>query len=430
MPLAVLDAVAVLTLVALLAVAFAHPSQWWEGTAGVAAAALMLAIGAVDLPAAREQVLQLLPVVLFLCAILVVATLCAAEGVFRTLGALLSARAGGSPVRMLTWTFLTAAVTTAVLSLDATVVLLTPVAVLAATGSRLRSRPVAYACARLANSASLLLPVSNLTNLLAMPALGLTFHEFAVRMAPAWAAVLAVEYVGLRVFFRRELAEGRSTGSPATVERTEQEWAERDEVDEVVEPAPVVALAVVALMLVGFAVGSPLGVEPAWVAGAAAAVLAAHALRRRVVRPATVLRASHLPFALFVLGLGVVVAALVDGFLGDLVGGLLPAGDGLASLLLVALLATVLANLVNNLPATLLLVPLVAPLGGTALLVALVGLNVGSGLTYPGSLANLLWRRSMTTLGPAPRAAEFHRLAALVTPPAVLAGVVVLWALG
>ncbi len=95
---------------------------------------------------------------------------------------------------------------------------------------------------------------------------------------------------------------------------------------------------------------------------------------------------------------------------------------------MIALLATVLANVVNNLPATLLLVPLVAPLGQTAVLAALVGLGVGSGLTYTGSLANLLWRRTVLRHGGEASARTFHLLSALVTLPAVLVAVVVLWA--
>ena len=140
------------------------------------------------------------------------------------------------------------------------------------------------------------------------------------------------------------------------------------------------------------------------------------------------MQATHLSFAVFVLGLGVVVAALATGGLGRLVTAAVPNGHGLGDLLVIALGATALANLVNNLPATLLLVPLVAPLGTTAVLAALVGLNVGSGLTYPGSLANLLWRRSMTRHGEPPSASDFHRLSALLTPPAVVAAVLTLWA--
>jgi len=180
-------------------------------------------------------------------------------------------------------------------------------------------------------------------------------------------------------------------------------------------------------MLVAFAALSPLGVEPAWVAAVAAVLLSGHALSRRLVDRRTVARATHLSFAVFVLCLGIVVG-LTDTFLGDLVQALVPEQAGLGGLLVVALLATGLANLVNNLPATLLLVPLVAPLGVTAVLAALVGLGVGSGLTYTGSLANLLWRRTLTRHGGTASGREFHLLSALVTLPAVVVAVVVLWA--
>ncbi len=388
MPHALVDVLAVLALAVMLTVAFVHPPGWVELLVGLAAAGTVLATGAVDVAGAQDQVGLLLPVVAFLAAILVVAEVCAAEGVFAAVGALVARAGRGSPGRMLLLTFAAAAATTAVLSLDATVVLLTPVVAAAATGSRVTSRPLVYACARLANSASLLLPVSNLTNLLAVPSLDLSFLGFAVVMAPVWVAVLLVEYAGHRLFFARDLAAAPAPGSTGRGGSTAPATSESPDL-------PVVPLVVVALMLVGFATLSPLGVQPAWVAGVAAAVLVAHALRRRRVDVRTAVRATHLPFAVFVLCLGVVVAGLADTFLGDLVAASLPDGNGLAALLLVALVATVLANAVNNLPATLLLVPLVAPLGQTAVLAALVGLGVGSGLTYPGSLANLLWRRSL-----------------------------------
>ena len=71
----------------------------------------------------------------------------------------------------------------------------------------------------------------------------------------------------------------------------------------------------------------------------------------------------------------------------------LPSGSGLPALLGIAALAAVLANVVNNLPATLVLVPLVATSGPAAVLAVLIGVNIGPNLTYVGSLSNLLWRR-------------------------------------
>jgi arsenical pump membrane protein len=62
------------------------------------------------------------------------------------------------------------------------------------------------------------------------------------------------------------------------------------------------------------------------------------------------------------------------------------------------------------------LVPVLAPLGTTAVLAALLGLNVGSGLTCTGSPANLLWRRTLVRHGRRPTMWEFHRVSLLVTP--------------
>ena len=72
---------------------------------------------------------------------------------------------------------------------------------------------------------------------------------------------------------------------------------------------------------------------------------------------------------------------------------MLPDGGSLPDLLGIAAVSAVLANLVNNLPAILILAPLAALAGHGPVLAALVGVNVGPSLTYVGSLATLLWRR-------------------------------------
>ncbi len=418
MPALVLDLLSTGALALLLVVAFTHPRAWLEAGSGLAAAGLLVAVGALSLTEARDQVDVMLPVVLFLVASLVVAEACAAEGVFAYLGELVSSAGRRDPRRVLVVAVVAAAVVTAVLSLDATVVMLTPV-VLAAAGGHAARRPLALVCVRLANSASLLLPVSNLTNLLALPRTQLGFLAWVGVMTLPWLAVVAVEYAGVRLLLRRDL------GAPALPA------AEGAGV-----PAPRFALAVLGVMLLGFAGLSPLGVEPFWVAGAAGVVLAVRGLTRGTLSTRRLVDSAHLPFAVFVLGLAVVVAGVATSFLGglldDLVGASVPrppTGDlsGLVGLLAVAAVATVLANVVNNLPATLLLLPLVAPLGTPALLAALVGVNVGAALTYPGSLANLLWRRVLVRAGAPPPTRTFHLHGAVVTPVAVVVAVATLW---
>ena len=132
--------------------------------------------------------------------------LCADAGVFTYLGAVAGRVSRGSPRRLLGVVFVLASLVTAALSLDATIVLLTPVVFATAAGLGVRARPHVYACTHLANSASLLLPVSNLTNLLAFAASGLTFVGFARLMALPWLAVICVEYVVFRRFFATDLS--------------------------------------------------------------------------------------------------------------------------------------------------------------------------------------------------------------------------------
>jgi arsenical pump membrane protein len=403
------DVIPVAALLLLLVTAYVHPSGRVEAGVGVLAAGATLATGILARSDVEDTLRHLGPVVLFLVTILVVADVCGRAGLFAAAAARVREAGGGRAVPIFTGVFLLAAAVTAVLSLDATVVLLTPVVVTAAVGSGTSYRPGAHACLRMANSASLLLPVSNLTNLLAMPHLDLTFGGFALVMAPVLLVVLIVEYVALRLLFRRELAAptgpGRAQESP---------------------PLPRVPLVVVLLMLLGFGVGSPFGIEPFWVSGVAAVVLVVWARRRGLLSATDAVRAAHPAFALFVLSLAVVVAALATGFLGDWVSGVLPDGTDFADLLLIAVLATVLANLLTNLSATLLLVPLLAPLGDTAVLAALLGLNIGSGLSYTGSLANLLWRRGLVRMGRPPSLAEFHRVSLIVTPLSLVAAVAAL----
>ena len=403
------DVVVVLALGAMLAVGFGHPRGRIEAGVGVLCAGVALATGLLTIDEARSAVDHLAPVVAFLVTILVVSDVCARAGVFTAAAQRVGRWSGPSATRLFTGVFVLAAVVTATLSLDATVVLLTPVVLAAGMARSVPDEPGTYACLRMANSASLLLPVSNLTNLLALPRLDLTFTGFAVRTAPVLAVVLVVEYVGLRLLFRERLAATPVPGHGPSI------------------PVPVFPVAVVAAMLAGFAVASPFGGEPWWSSLTAAAVLTLWALRRGLARPIHLVHAAHPGFAVWVLALGVVVAGLAQGFLGDGVRDLVPSSTSLGSLLTIALLATLLANLLTNLSATLLLVPIIAPLGSTAVLAALLGLNIGSGLTWTGSLANLLWRRTLRRHGRAPGNTAFHRVSLSVTPVSLLAAVVALW---
>jgi arsenical pump membrane protein len=138
--------------------------------------------------------------------------------------------------------------------------------------------------------------------------------------------------------------------------------------------------------------------------------------------------AANVPFLAFVLCLGVVVTAVMKHGLDEAMRHVLPSGTTLPALFGIAVAAALLSNVVNNLPAVLVLLPLVAGLGPAAVLAVLIGVNVGPNLTYPGSLSNLLWRSVVQREGVPAGFVEFSRVGLVTVPVTLAVGVLGLWA--
>jgi arsenical pump membrane protein len=401
------EVISICLLAITIAFAVARPHGLTEAFVAVPAAGLVVGLDIVTPDTAWRTIDAIGPTVGFLAAILVFGHLCAEAGVFAYLGERAARASAGDPRRLLALVVALAAAVTATLTLDATVVLLTPV-VLATTGRlRVPARPHAYACTRLANSGSLLLPVSNLTNLLAFDRSGLSFGHFTALMALPWLAVGWAEWFALRRYFASDLAV-----------------AERP-ADGAVRRAPKGALAVLAATVALFVVAGSVGVSPAWAALAGCIALLLPRVARRQVRIRPLLGAASLGFCVFVLALAIVVDGVRNHGLGRLLVTLTPTGTTFLALLGAALLAALLANLVNNLPATLALAPVAA--GHPAAIAAvLLGVNIGPNATYSGSLATLLWRRQLPRQVE-PSAREFHAFGLLTVPVLLVLASALLW---
>jgi arsenical pump membrane protein len=351
---------------------------WWLSALGGLAALLS---GELEPAAALSLLERIAPVLVFLVGVTVIAELADAARVFEVAAREAAHLGRGRTWRLWLLVVVLASALTVVLSLDTCAVLLTPVVLAMARQLDIPPKLFAFTTVWLAGTASLLLPVSNLTNLLALhqlDQLGLGLRGYVgLSWRPAVVAVVVTVAV-LALLFRRDL--GRRYVVPATpgIDDKVLFWG----------------CAGVCLAL-GPAFVS--GVDVAWPASAGAVVLV---VLFAVRRPAG-LRWAHVPWRLVltVVGLFFVVAALtahgLEGLLGKVAG---TSPGGVLSDLRLTGTAAAGANTVNNLPAYIAMEPLAAT-DGQRMMLLLIGVNCGCLLTLWGSLATLLWRERCVAAG-------------------------------
>ncbi len=363
--------------------------------------AIAVALGIVPLETVGELTERVAPILGFVVAITVVTELAAEAGLFRVIAERLARWGRGRAIVLWLLVVLLATLCTIFLSLDTTAVLLTPIVVVLARHVGLPPLPFAFTTVWLANTASLLLPVSNLTNLLAQRQLGdLDPLGFAALMAAPAIVAIVIPSVAILLISRRDLF--RRYEAPAS------EPAE----DRVLFIASGVVVALLIPALVS-------GVE-VWIPSAIAAVVlgAFFLVRRR-----DVLRFGLIPWQLvvFASGLFLVVESAHELGLADLLAGIVPSGDSPGALFALAGTSALGANLLNNLPAYL----AIEPIGQDPLRLAaiLIGVNAGPLVLPWASLATLLWHERLTALDVKISWGRYIALGAVVAPVTVAGAV-------
>jgi arsenical pump membrane protein len=330
---------------------------------------------------------QAWPAFALVAGLLLIGAVAAREGVFAEAGALV-ARAPGGPFVLLTGLLLVEAVVTAVLNLDTAVVFLTPVLLHAARARGVGEGAFLYGAVFMANSASLLLPGANLTNLIVLAHSHVSGTTFAARLAPAWCVSVALTIAFVSVAFRRDLA------------RPSARVAERVPF----RPGPGAAAIVVAAVLV-LTLARP--ALPVLGLGVATALVARLGPRRAVEAANPLLLAGLLSVAVL---LGALARATSIGTL--------VAHTGRWSTAWIAAGASVL---VNNLPAAVILSARL-PAHPRALL---LGLDLGPNLAVSGSLSAILWLQVARRNGARPSIVRYSLLGLVLAPCTIVASLLV-----
>jgi arsenical pump membrane protein len=340
---------------------------------------------------------QTWPPFVLVAGLLLIGVVAASDGLFEAVGARLSRLPGGGIVLFTTLMALVASVTV-VLNLDTSVVFLTPIVLHAARRRRIPETAFLYGVVFMSNSASLLLPGSNLTNLLVLGPAHRNGEAFAAGMFPAWVAAVVVTALVIIAWRWRDLRQPGDTGTDTGPLRPG------------LGLFGVLAAAVLVLVLP----------DPAIVVLAVGVTTSVAQIALGRLKLGAVQRAVSLPIlsGLFLLAIALGTLARVWGAPARIVAS--------AGTWATAWLAAGTAGLFNNLPAAVLLSSGNPP----RVQALLLGLDLGPNLVVTGALSAILWLRVARSEQGSPSAVTYSKIGAILVPLSMTAGLLCLHIFG
>ena len=350
-----------------------------------------------DPRAARAATAQVWSPFVLVTGLILIGLVADEDGLFAALGQRLAALAPNGFV-LFGGAVVVVAVVTAVLNLDTSVVFLTPVLVYAARSRGSGAAPLLIVCILVSNAGSLLLPGSNLTNLIVLGHLHLSGGGLASLMALPWIGSVLVTAGIVGVVGHRELRTTTRSAAPP-------------------EPMTLGLGAFAIVVATGCVVVLRGPAVPVVLIGVAAVVVRVVTGRERVDHVGAVL---GLPVLVGLFGLAVALGTLGRTWTGPstALGHLGAPGT--------AAFAAVASVLVNNLPAAALLAARTPPHP----FALLVGLDIGPNLFVSGSLAWVLWWRTTRAAGTRSPVARAVVLGLVSAPLAMAAALLLLGVTG
>jgi Na+/H+ antiporter NhaD/arsenite permease-like protein len=326
-------------------------------------------------------------VIFLLAGMMILAGIVRKTGVFGWMAVRAARFAGGDAYRILVVMSVITAVASALLDNVTTVVLVGPITLFLAARLGLNPMPFIVSEILASNIGGTATLIGDPPNILIASAAGIDFGSFLFNMGPLAAIVLVLYLVAARWLFR---------GQFAVEPHLRDALLALDERQMITDP-PLLrrSLVVMGLTLIGFLLQGVLGYEPATVAltGAVALMVVARE------NPTEVLREVEWPTLFFFIGLFMLIAGVIEigmitaiaNALTDLTGGALQAGS-----LVILWLSAALSGVVDNIPYTATMIPVVhelaAPHGDPQSLwwALAAGADLGGNATIIGASANVI----------------------------------------
>jgi arsenical pump membrane protein len=404
-------------LVATLVIALAWRNAWAPAAGAIVGVLIAFAGGAATFADAEHAARELWRPLLVIVSIMATAA-CASElGVFAHMAKWVEPRTRG-PVRYaFRIVFVLAALSAAVLSNDAAILMFTPVVIellRQVYPKRHGKFFAAFAFAVFVAAGVAPLPTGNPMNLVVATRAGIGFNEYALHMIPVALVGWVAAYAALAWFFRDALSdEAPALGRMTTVMPLERSAR--------------VVLVVAGASVLSYPILALLG-EPLWFVAVPTALVCMVAATRSGVAPTAIVRGVSWELLPFVFCVLVLATALARAGVTDTLGTLYARSP--APLPTVGGVAAVGSALINNHPMALLHSVTLAGASDKLVYAALIGGDLGPRLLPIGSLAGLLWLHTLRVRGVVIPLGLFVRVGLVVTVPSLTLSLATLWLLG
>jgi arsenical pump membrane protein len=407
-----------------IALVMVRPRPLNEATAAALGAVAMLIAGVVSPSQAWGVLLANANVLLFFLGLMIISIVADQAGFFEWCAFKSVKLARGRGPWLLSIVFGLGAVLTAFFSNDATALILTPIVFTLVTRLKLNALPYVFACAFIANTASMLLPVSNPVNLLAVEKFGLTLGEYLKFLLLPSILLIALNVGLFGVIFRKAISSVASNGYP-------EEPIKIDRFFLAVSGGLV-------LTAVGYILVSIYGLPLSYPAIGGAIILLACGFGFRRLRFTKITSGISWYIFLFIFALALLVKGLDNaGVIQALANGLadLASHGPLQALFSVTLGTAIGSNLINNWSMMMVSVSSLGTLAGQSagfdqVLVygAILGADIGPNIAILGSLSSMLWLVLLRKRGLDIHPMQYLKLGLIVTPPMLIIGVLILYA--
>lgn len=362
------------------------------------------------------------PLLLFFLGLMVISAIAEEAGFFDEMARWAVLQSHGSPRRLLVNMFLVGTAITALLTNDATALVLTPVVYVLVTRLKLAPTPFVFACTFVADAASFVLPISNPVNIILLSTADMRLDRYLLHLLPAATVAIGANLVAILWLFRGQLVGHvhhdlipPPVGSVGYLQQTR------------------LALGAIAL---GYVVATSVGIHVGIIAIVGGGLMAVVALTQRRLDGRRLVRTISWPLFPFIAGMVVLVQVVervgVTTLVAEVFGGLASASPPVA-IATVTFVVALAANLMNNIPAALVVAEalhspgLAGETGVTLRYAAVLGADLGPNVSVTGSLATMLWLMMLRVRGLHISSLQYLRLGTVVTVPALTLGAFALW---